>query len=177
MSASTGIALAFVSMLCWGFGDFFIQRSTRKIGNVETLFIITLFGSLILLPFVYRGLSGIFTGSGFTLLILFTASAVLFFAALLDFEALKIGKLAVVEPIWSFEIPVASFLAFFVLGERINAIQIVLIVFLILGLIAVSLRGNYPLKKFLFEKGVFLAFIAAIFMGSANFFFGWGEFF
>ena len=37
MSISVGIGLAFVAMLCWGFGDFLIQRSTRKVGDIEAL--------------------------------------------------------------------------------------------------------------------------------------------
>ena len=36
MTAGIGIALAFVAMLCWGFGDFMIQKSTRKVGDWET---------------------------------------------------------------------------------------------------------------------------------------------
>ena len=37
---SLGIGLAFVAMLCWGFGDFLIQRATRKIGDFEILAVI-----------------------------------------------------------------------------------------------------------------------------------------
>ena len=50
---SVGIGLAFVAMLCWGFGDFLIQRSTRKVGDWGTFFVICAFGSVILLPFVW----------------------------------------------------------------------------------------------------------------------------
>jgi len=39
MSVSVGIGLAFVAMLCWGIGDFLIQKSTRRIGNTVTLFL------------------------------------------------------------------------------------------------------------------------------------------
>lgn len=38
---SLGILFAFVAMLFWGFGDFMIQKSTRKIGDWETVFLIT----------------------------------------------------------------------------------------------------------------------------------------
>jgi drug/metabolite transporter (DMT)-like permease len=46
---ATGIVLAIVAMLSWGFGDFLIQKNTRKIGDWDTLFFITLFGAAILL--------------------------------------------------------------------------------------------------------------------------------
>ncbi|TSC57963.1 MAG: hypothetical protein Greene041679_205 [Parcubacteria group bacterium Greene0416_79] len=43
MSITVGIGLAFVAMLSWGIGDFLIQKSTRKIGDTETLFLISFF--------------------------------------------------------------------------------------------------------------------------------------
>jgi drug/metabolite transporter (DMT)-like permease len=95
MYTTIGIGLAFVAMLCWGFGDFFIQRSTRKIGNWETLFVMTVFGALVLLPFVWKTVPGVVMRGGNTLGILILASAVLFVAALLDFEGLREGKLSV----------------------------------------------------------------------------------
>src|SRR3989344_1304783 len=112
MNISVGIGLAFVAMLCWGFGDFLIQRSTRKIGDWETLFFITAFGAVVLAPFVYKDIPSLFTEVSRTTYILLGASVILLIAALLDFEALKKGKLAVVEPIWSSEVPVAALLSF-----------------------------------------------------------------
>ncbi len=126
------MAMAFLAMLCWGFGDFLIQKSVRKLGDWETLFVICAFGAVILLPFVWRDLPALF-GNGRGVWILFLSSLILFVAALLDFEALKEGKLAVVEPIWSFEVPAAAILAFVILGERISWLQIILITLLIGG--------------------------------------------
>ncbi|OHA15510.1 MAG: hypothetical protein A3H57_00405 [Candidatus Taylorbacteria bacterium RIFCSPLOWO2_02_FULL_43_11] len=174
MTVSVGIGLAFVSMLCWGVGDFLIQRSTRKVGDFETLFIICAFGSFILFPFVWRDIVPFVAGDFSNVLILFGASVILLIAALLDFEALKRGKLAVVEPIWSFEIPAAAILAFFVVGEMVSLSQGILIALLIFGLVMVSVKEKYSVSKFFMEKGVLIAFFAALIMGSANFFFGWG---
>jgi len=171
---SLGIGLAFVAMLCWGFGDFLIQKSTRKIGDWETLFIICGFGSIILLPFVWKNIPSIVFGDFKVVLILLGGALILFFAALLDFEALRKGKLSIVEPIWSLEIPVASFLAFIILGEKISLLQFMIIVLLIISLMLVSFKEKYSIKKFFIEKGVILAFFAAFVMGGANFFVGWG---
>lgn len=169
-----GILLAFVAMFCWGFGDFFIQKSTRKLGDWESLFAITLFGAIILTFFVYPDIPALFSFH-YEFFIMLAASAIMLVAALLDFEALKKGKLSVVEPIWAFEIPVASLLAFSIMKESVTLFQGFFILLLIIGLILVSLKSEHFTKKAWLEKGVFLALIAALFMGAANFFIGWGS--
>ncbi len=177
MSITVGIAFVFVAMLCWGFGDFLIQKSTRKVGDWETLFIITFVGTIMLAPFVKNGLIDLFSAeSNSGLVILIICSLVLFVAALLDFEALKVGKISVVEPVWSTEIIVSAFLAYFILKESLGVYQIILIAFLIFGLILVSIkeRGKFSFKNFFLEKGVLIAFIAATAMGFANFMMGVG---
>lgn len=174
MSISVGIGLAFVAMLCWGIGDFWIQRSTRKVGDTAALFFITLFGAVVLFPFVYQDIPALFSESRETLIVLAVLCVVLLLAALLDFEALRVGKLAVVEPIWSFEVPVAGLLAFFILGERVSALQMFLIVGLLVGLALVSLKKQFRLRHLLLERGTTLALLGAIMMGAANFFMGWG---
>ena len=175
MSLAVGIGLAFVAMLCWGFGDFWIQKSTRKVGDWEALFFITSFGAAVLSPFVWQRIPAVFTGSSSVLLVVGVLCIVLFFAAILDFEALRIGKLAVVEPIWSFEVPVSAVLAIFILGERINIIQTILIVGLLAGLAFVSIKSEFQLKKLLLEKASLIALFGAVMMGAANFFMGWSS--
>ncbi|MFA5987300.1 MAG: DMT family transporter [Candidatus Paceibacterota bacterium] len=175
---ATGIALSFVAMLCWGFGDFLIQKSARKIGDWETLFIITFVGTIILLPFVGGSFGQLFSsGDNLTWSILVGAALVMFVAALFDFEALRIGKITVVEPIWSTEVVASALLAFIVIGEELGLAQIILILALISGLVVVSMkeRDHLKLKHFFVEKGVVLAFIAAMTMGVANFLIGWGS--
>lgn len=172
MMVGVGIALAFVAMLSWGFGDFLIQKSTRKVGDWETLFLITLFGAVVLLPFVWSRIPALLVEMNATLVILVTTSVVLFIAALLDFEALRRGKLSIVEPIWSLEVPAAALLAYFLLGERITLTQTVIIFSLIICLILVGLRSKKLHSSMLFEKGAALALLGALFMGGANFFMG-----
>lgn len=156
----------------WGFGDFFIQKLVRKIGDWETLFIVCFFGTVILTPFIIGDFKLIFDSK--TFLILLFASAILFVAALLDFEALKKGKLAVIEPLWSLEIIASSVLAFLILKESLDLSQILIMFSLIVGLILVSLRSYHIEKRVWLEKGVFLAILSAFVMGCANFFIGVG---
>ncbi|MEI7462914.1 MAG: DMT family transporter [Candidatus Taylorbacteria bacterium] len=174
MSISVGIGLAFIAMLCWGFGDFLIQKSARKVGDIEALFFVSLFGVVVLLPFVWKSVYPLIFGSYDVLLILLVASIVLLLAALFDFEALRVGKLSIIEPIWSFEVPMAAILAFVILGERITWVQILLIILLIIFLVLVGFKEKKFDKKFFMERGVIIAIFGAIFMGGANFFMGWG---
>ena len=70
MIIETSLLFAFLAMLCWGFGDFFIQRTTRKIGDVESLAYIGIIGSIILLPFVIKDFSLLFSFKNLALLFL-----------------------------------------------------------------------------------------------------------
>ncbi len=169
-----GILCALVAMVAWGVGDFFIQRSTRILGDWETLFLITLVGSIILAPFTLGRTLVIVLEGGPLFWILAVAALVLFVASLLDFEALKQGKITVVEPIWSLEIPTGAILAFLFLGEKLNVLQMSLVGALLVGLVFVSLKETHRLHKIFFEKGAGLALLSALVMGGANFFVGWG---
>ena len=169
-----GIILAIVAMLSWGIGDFLIQRFVRSIGNMETLFVITGFGTLVLLPFVWNDIPLLFTNTESSLSILIFAGIILCISALLQFEALRKGKLAVVEPICSLEIIVSALLAYFIIGERLEPLQIVFIVFLILGLMFVSFKDTKLHARHFLEKGVLISLLAAVIMGGANFFMGVG---
>jgi drug/metabolite transporter (DMT)-like permease len=90
-----GILAAFAAMICWGFGDFLIQRSVRKIGVVECLMVIGVIGSVGLFPFIYPSLQTLLLPENASLLLLL--GIVTFIAAVLNFYAYKIGKLSVVE--------------------------------------------------------------------------------
>ncbi|MBI5133785.1 MAG: DMT family transporter [Candidatus Taylorbacteria bacterium] len=167
-----GVAAAIASMVSWGIGDFLIQRSARSLGDWKTLFYIGLIGNAGLLPFCYKGLSSLGAGD---LLVLVAIGAFSAFAAVIDFEALKKGKLAIVEPIFCLEIPVAALLAFFMLGERISFLQMALVAGLVVSLVLVSLsKLEFVHRKMLLERGVRLTVLAAISMGVLNFAFGVG---
>jgi drug/metabolite transporter (DMT)-like permease len=174
MTAGIGIALAFVAMLSWGFGDFMIQKSTRKVGDWETLFIITAFGTIVLLPFVLGRLP-LLLQEPKGLLILLGGAIILTGAAIFQLESFRKGKLAVVEPILPFEIPAAAVMAFLVLGDAVTAIQFALIGTLIIGLCLVSYARKGVSKRILAEKGIYLGLIGAALMGFADFFLGWGS--
>ncbi|OGY97879.1 MAG: hypothetical protein A2855_02300 [Candidatus Liptonbacteria bacterium RIFCSPHIGHO2_01_FULL_57_28] len=168
-----GIAFSLIALVSWGLGDFLIQRSARKFGDWIAIFYITAFGSVVLLPFVYREIGPLFWNLR-GLYILLAASVVITFAAYFDFEALRVGKISVIEPIYAFEIAVTAALSVFVIQEKISAWQALLIAAIILGIFLVSTKSFHHLRNIKWEKGVILAIIATAAMGAANFLFGIG---
>ncbi len=166
-----GILLSVAALLSWGLGDFLIQRSARKFGDWVALFYITAFASIVLFPFVYRDLGVFLTLHA---VLMWGTSVVLLSAVLLDFEALRVGKISVVEPIYALEIPVAAFLAAFVIHERLSPLQIGLIIALVAGLFLVSTRSLRAFARTKVERGIWYAVFATIGMGVANFLFGLG---
>ncbi len=175
MSVELGILFALAALIFWGFGDFLIQRSTRKFGDWETLFIITTFGAVILTPFVYNDPQFALLFDDKTFLMFIGISVVLLIAAILDFEALKKGKIAVVEPIYALEVPISAILALMIINESIEFLQIIVLSILVIGLIMISLKSHHFSRRAWVEKGVVLAVIATIFMGSVNFLIGFAS--
>jgi drug/metabolite transporter (DMT)-like permease len=167
-----GILLAFTALLSWGLGDFLIQRSARQFGDWITLFYITAFGSIVLFPFIYQELA---TSLSLHAALLIATGFVILVAALLDLEALRVGKISVVEPMYALEIPVTAILAACVIHERLSIVQAIFIVTLMIGIVLISVRSTHYFKNFKPEKGVWYALLATICMGAANFFFGLGS--
>jgi len=173
MSHTLGIVAAVIAFLGWGFGDFMIQRSIRKIGTLETLFVICASGGIILLPFVWSDLPYLFShGHAMRLLTLTTLTGL--FSAMLNFEAYKQGKLAVIEPVMSFELVITALFGIFLIGEQIRLVQLLLMAAVFVGILLTMLTvyekrwwhlGSYRKK---IEKGVLLALVGAVIMSGYN---------
>ncbi|MDE1825316.1 MAG: DMT family transporter [Candidatus Micrarchaeota archaeon] len=172
MLFSLGALFAFAAIFLWGGGDFLIQKTTRAIGDWETLFFIVIFGALILTPFVYPSLIG-YLRHPLTLAALLVLSIFMFVCAILDFEALKKGKIAAIEPFLSLEIPVVAILSLFIINEALNSLELLVIIVLFIGLGLVSFRSEHFWKLRSLERGVMLAIVAAIIMGTASFLVGY----
>ncbi len=175
MGLEIGVLFAFAALLFWGFGDFLIQRSTRKFGDWETLFVISAFGAVITTPFVYGDIGPLLSLQDSTFIMLVAVSSIILIAALLDFEALKKGKIAIVEPVYALEVPVSVILGFAVINEGLGMTELALISALVIGLVMVSIKSHHFKRKKWIEKGVLLAVIASLFMGSVNFLVGFAS--
>ncbi|MFA5358335.1 MAG: DMT family transporter [Patescibacteria group bacterium] len=169
-----GVILAVVALFSWGFGDFFIQKSARSLGTWQALFLICLFGAIFTFPFVISELGYL---NLWSVLILLLLSVVLTFAALFDFEALKQGKLAVIEPLMGLELPLTVALGAVLIGEKLTVIQALLILVVFLGIVmAATVHHTYLFyHRRLLEKGVIFAGLGAITMALSNFLTGVGS--
>ncbi len=169
MTVELSVLAAFGAMLCWGFGDFLIQKSARKVGDIEALAFIGIIGSIILLPFVVLELPLLFSFENIALLCF--VGIVTLVVALFDFEALKQGKLSVVEIVLEIELPATVLLGFLFFAEIVSTQQIILILFILLGVALISL-SNISKQQFLkgLEKGILLAIISGIGLAFLNFF-------
>lgn len=166
MEISFVFLTAIGAMLCWGIGDFLIQRSTRKVGDMETLAFIGLFGSIFLLPFAKESFHLMLLPENLSILI--PLALITFISGIINFEALRKGKMSIVEVIFEFELPVTIFFGFVFFKEVLSLLHAAIITAIFIGIILISTKSFSHWKTKL-ERGVVLAFIAAILMGSINF--------
>ena len=171
MPQYTGIIFAFIALVSWGFGDFFIQKTTTAVGSLKALFFIGLVGLVGLFPFIKNDLSSL-TSTNFLLLGLLAVVAI--FATLFDFEALRRGKIAIVEPIVGLELPMTVGLSVALAGESLSSLQFFLIGIVFVGIMLAITTHHTHLHyhKRIFEKGVILAGVGAIGMALTNFLVG-----
>jgi drug/metabolite transporter (DMT)-like permease len=167
-----GIVFATLAVFGWGFGDFLIQRSTRKLGDWETLFFVTLFAAIVLLPFVLTSFAML---SLFDWALLIGTSVVILVAALLDFEALRVGKIAIVSPVYAMEVPITIALSTLLIGEHLTIVQLELAALLLLGVFLISNKhlGRIRIKSM--ERGVLVAALAMLGMSLSNFLYGFSS--
>ncbi len=170
-----GTIFAIIAFASWGIGDFLIQKTTRKFGDWIALWYITASATIILFPFVFRDIPELFSKAArFDLLILLLAGAVSTVASLLLFEGLKKGKIAVIDPIFAFEVVITALLAWLFLHEVITVSQMFLILLLVIGIALISIESFSHFKKIKFEAGIIFAILATIAMGAENFLTGLG---
>jgi drug/metabolite transporter (DMT)-like permease len=169
MIIEASVVFVILAVLCWAIGDFSIQRSVRKIGNIEALAYSGIFGFIILIPFVWNDLGTLLNFSN--LFVLVFLGVLTFFAAIANFESLKRGKLSVVEVLLEIELPATVILGILFFEESLTLFQWVLISFIFVGIILIASKGMKLREIFKkAEKGAYLGIIAAIGMGLVNFF-------
>jgi len=171
MDAHLGLLFALVALLGWGFGDYFIQKTTRIIGPYKSLFCICAGAAVAIFPFVYKELY-VYTVADYQALAIL--SGIIFVYALVLFEAFRRGKLSVVESIVAFELPLTVGLGIFIGGERLTLWQLAIffVIFIGIALAAAARLDHLHMHGRIFEKGVALAFAGAILSALTNFFIG-----
>ena len=173
MEQHLGLTFAFLALIFWGVGDFMIQKSVRANSVMRTLFYICISGGVALFPFVKDEFLAMMWDGQMHLLMMAT-SLVILVAAILEFVAMKRGKLSVIEPILSFELPVAVILSILLRSESLSVLQIFMIIFALVGFILAMQHNRhlFNFKNLKFEDGIFLALGGAAIMGVVNFMVG-----
>ena len=167
MSLGIGALIAaFTAMLCWAVGDFLIQKSTRKIGDLESLTFIAIIGTLALFPLVVSETGLLFSYQNLMLLLILGFFT--FIAAMFDFEALRLSKLSTADIIMELELPITISLGYFFFNEGLTTLQLVITSLVFAGIIltATESLAHWRIR---WEKGAFMALLAAGGMGLLNF--------
>lgn len=171
MSHIFGIALSFIALVCWCFGDFLIQKMVRLMDVWRCLLMIGLGGIIMLLPFIYEPLVEAIKNPQQIIFLLITG-AIASCSAIFVLKALKLGKIAVVEPILSFHILVAVLLSLVVKHEQLSVLQFIFIGVIFSGILMSVISPREMHQKYELEKGIILGIIGATFMGIESFFVG-----
>lgn len=160
------VLFAFGAMICWGAGDFLIQKTVKKIGSIEALFWITFFSSFFLLPWAWHDLLLL---NGEQILWLCGLGLVGFFSGALHLKAMRVGKLSVVEAILSLELAVSAAWGIIIFREHLSEWQIVLLVMTLVGIVILSIDPSSWHPGDWLEKGSLLAVLSAFIIGTINF--------
>ncbi len=170
------IFFSFLAMLSWGIGDFFIHRTVKKIGYLETLLWINIIAAIGLLPLVIKDIPLIWQSENIIPILLITAANIIF--SLLLLKAYSQAKLSIIDLILLGELPVTIILGIIFFQERLSCLQLIIITFIIFGVFLISrgpksywqkLKDVFWKKRINWEKGLLFALSAIIFSGIYNF--------
>lgn len=135
------------------------------------MFCIGIVGLFGLFPFVVNDLARL-DSTDFILLGLL--GLVVVFASLFDFEALRQGKISIIEPIIGLELPIVVGLSVTLTRESITSAQLFLMGVVFVGIVS-AVTTHYThlhYHKRIFEKGAILAGVGAIGMALTDFLVG-----
>lgn len=166
-----GISFSFIALFGWAFGDFFLQLNSRKVGSFQAILFTALFNAVLLFPVVFRDLPLLFSNQLRTMLLVmvgFTA----FFAALFNTEALRGGKLSILEPITGLELPLAVGLSVLFRSERVSELQLIGMVLVFVGILFVVTTKVLGVATRQLEEGVALAGLGMIALALTSFLIG-----
>ena len=129
-----------------------------------TVFVAAAVGTVALAPWALPALSTLSPGLWLTFIglgVLVTA------AAFLEFEALNIGKLGIVEMLLCIEIPITVGLAIWLHGDKVGFLQVLIMLAMLVGLVLLTVH-RMSIRSIL-EKGAILALLGASVRASLTF--------
>lgn len=160
------VIFAFISFFTWGFGVLFEAIAAKKINSYLFTFwaaFISFIICTLIAPFFLKDLNGI----TLSLFMLNIVLAFFFhFGTIMYYEGIKAGAPALVGAVASSFSAVIVIIALLFLGDKINSLQIVAIILIIIGIILSSLDLNEIRKKKInLEKSALFALVAMISWG------------
>lgn len=167
MTSSLGILFAIGALLSWTIGDFFIQKGTRLVGNMKTLFFIGFLGLAGIFPFVKDEIPLLFQNPK-GLFLLSMLSIITFVTALFLFEGFKRGKIAVIAPVISLELLFTVAFSVLLNGEILPLHLYFFIGLVLLGLLLTVTTHAQHFHKTALEKGVILTGVGTVGLGLIN---------
>lgn len=177
---ASGLFAAFVALISWGIGDFSVQRAVRGVGSTVALFAISAFGTVVLLPFAWKSIPTIFVSQQAWIL-LALAAAVMTIAAFFEFRSLQVGKLAVQEPVLSFELVLTVAIGVALLGDRLSMTQLLFAAIVFFGITLTVYQKQHRQwwqrhrGRLHLEPGVLFALAGTVFMTFTNVLTGLGS--
>ena len=151
------LGFAVLSMLGWGYGDFYVKKAMKFVHYYRFLRYVQLVG---LVPIIL--LCVWFTppmpSSLWTVVLIVAGGAMQFLNVASSYKAMSVGKVSIVAPVSSSSAIVSVILAITILGERLSALQILCIAIVIAGIIAASTRSGGDGNS---KLGLFFALISA----------------
>lgn len=163
-----GIISGLLSALGWGTADFLAAKSSRKIGNVLTLFYMQIVGFCIALIYFLANLSSFNMNEiPKSIVLLIIIGFLQTIAYLAYYKGLEKGELSLVSPIGSSYVMIVVILAVIFLRESLKIPDVAAIILIILGIILVSinLKDAQMIKKLHMFAGAKQGLIAML---------GWG---
>jgi len=145
------------------------KEESEKVAWILVVVLAGIIGSIILIPFILPEFS--LLDSKRNIAILSLLGIITFLAALFDFEALKKGKLSVIQVIIELELPLTVLIGFGLFKEYFTLLQGLLIIPILFGIVLMTISDSKKLKINLkkgIEKGAILAVLSALGMALIN---------
>jgi drug/metabolite transporter (DMT)-like permease len=118
-------------------------------------------GAVMYLPFAWPEIPRVLSHPE-SLWLLAAACVTVLFAAFFNFDGLKKGKLSVVAPITSLELPITVILGYVLLGEWVSAPVLCVILLIFIGVLLVAMNDGWVSGHRWIEKGVLLGLLGAV---------------
>ncbi|HVM91116.1 MAG TPA: DMT family transporter [Verrucomicrobiae bacterium] len=159
-----GVLAAVGALFGWGIADFLLQKLSRRHDTFRMMFCNSIIGLCITLPLAWSHLDTlpIITQD---LWLIGGICLGIFINVFFSIEALRSGKLAVISPVFSLELPFTVLLTIFIAHELPTVLQAVLILVIFCGFFLLTFRGlPHDGKRYLvkLERGVLAALVGVV---------------